>query len=54
MATVNDCFLLFFYNNQAHTEQTNTQSDKGSVNEATNTGTLNTCTLALFSANYVF
>ena len=33
MATVNGCFLLFFYNNQ-------TQSDKGSVNEATKTGTL--------------
>ena len=47
VATVNDCFLLFFYNND-------TQCDKGSVSKATKTGTLNICTLTLFSAKYVF
>ena len=47
MASVNGCFLLFFYNNE-------TQIDKSSVNEAIKTGTLNMCTLTLFSAKYIF
>ena len=48
MATVNGCFLLFSYNNQIH------RAAKDQSTRPQKTGALNTCTLTLFSAKYVF
>ena len=48
MATVNGCFLLFFYNTQRTERQR--LSQRGPKKQ----GTLNTCTLTWFSAKNVF
>ena len=47
MATVNDCFLLFFYNTQTH-RATLAQSTRPHKQA------LQTCTLTLFSAKKIF